>query len=128
MPNRAFLLPCCAFLTCLAAPAATTLTVNNQTGQTLAVTRVWSPWRPEPDDGPMRFPFFQRWIRPGTTATYHLQLPGKDLESEITIRRLPQDGVVAFEHMTIKALDPCDAAYGQEPEPEPEAPAIKSKL
>jgi len=122
------LIHACALLACLAAPATTTLTVHNQTGRTLAVTRLWSPWRPEPDDGPMTFPFFQRWIKPGVTATYHFQLPGKELDSEIVIRRLPLDGTVDFESMTIKAMEPGAEPFGEEPPPEPEASEIKSKL
>ena len=127
MPNLAPMLACCSFLACLAAPAATHLTVHNQTGQTLSVSRLWSPWRPEPDDGPMPIPFFQRWIRPGATATYRFDLPGKDLDTEIVLRRLPLDGIIDFEQMQIKAVTPGEA-FGEEPQPEPEAPVIQSKL
>jgi hypothetical protein len=95
MPTLASLLTCCACLACLAAPAATTVTVHNQTGRTLAVTRLWSPWRPEPDDPPMAMPFFQRRIRPGAVATYRFQLTGKDLDSELVIRQLPPDALMS---------------------------------
>ena len=92
MSTRATVLTCCA---CLALPGATTLTVHNRTGRTLAVTRLWSPWRPEPDDPPMAMPFFQRRIRPGAVATYRFQLTGKDLDSELVIRQLPPDALMS---------------------------------
>ena len=100
------------------APAATTLTLSNQTGRTLVVTRLWSPWRPEPDDPPMTIPFFRRWIRPGAEATYRLDIPGKDLDSHMVVRRLPADGVIDFEHLTIRALDP-EAMPDDDLPPEP---------
>ena len=128
MSTRASLLLGCAFLAWVAAPAATTLTVHNQTNLTLAVTRHWSPWRPEPDDGPMTFPFFQRWIRPGARATYTFQIPGKELDSEMVIRQLPPDGIVDFESMTIRAITPDSGPMGEEPPPEPTAPEIRSSL
>jgi hypothetical protein len=118
----------CGALVCVAAPAATTLTVNNQTGQTLAVTRPWSPWRPEPDDPPMRFPYFQRWLKPGEVGTYCFPIPGKDLDSSITIRRLPLEGVIDFEGMTISAGEPGQDPSSEEPPPEPQASRIPSKL
>ncbi len=127
MSTRATVLTCCACLACLALPGATTLTVHNRTGRTLAVTRLWSPWRPEPDDPVMGAPYFQRRIRPGAVATYRFQLPGKDLDSEFVIRRLPLDGVIDFEHMTIRAVDD-EGGFDDEPMPEPEAPAPRGDL
>ena len=76
----------------------------------------------------MSIPFFQRWIRPGATATYRFQLSGKDLDSEIVIRQLPLDGAVNVENMTIQAMDPDGAPFGEEPPPEPEASALRSWL
>jgi hypothetical protein len=124
MSARSSLIHACACLACLAAPAATTLTVHNRTGQTLAVTRLWSPWRPEPDDPPMSIPYFQRLLGPGEVGTYHFQLPGKDLESSIIIRHLPEDGVVSFENMTITAAEPAMMPLGEDLPPEPEAPGL----
>lgn len=120
------LLLSCAALAGVAGSAATTLTVHNQTGQTLAVTRPWSPWRPEPDDPPMRLPYFQRWLRPGEAGTYRFQIPGKDLDSQIVVRYLPPEGVIAFEGITISAGEPGLFPLGEPPPPEPEAPAMPS--
>jgi hypothetical protein len=122
------LLHSCAALACLAAPAATTLTVHNRTGQTLAITRPWSPWRPEPDDPPMRFPYFQRWLKPGEVDTYCFPIPGKDLDSRIVVRHLPPEGVIDFEGMTISAGEPGLAPSSEDLALEPQAPAIPSKL
>ena len=108
------LLLSCGALAWVAAPASTTLTVQNQTAQILAVTRQWSPWRPEPDDPPMRFPYFQRWLQPGEVATYCFRIPGKDLESRIVVRHLPLEGVIDFEGMTISAGEPGQTPFSEE--------------
>lgn len=120
------LLLSCGALACVAVPAATTLTVHNQTGQTLVVTRPWSPWRPEPDDPPMRLPYFQRWLKPGDLGTYCFQIPGKDLDSRIVVRHLPVEGVIDFEGMTISAGEPGLTPISEELPPEPQAPGMKS--
>ena len=128
MPRRFHLLACLPFLASLGLSAGTNLTVHNETGQTLAISRLWSPWRPEADEGSVRLPFFHRWIRPGKVVTYRFDRPGKDLDAEIVIRRLPEGGVIDFEHLRIQAVDPCDAEHGEEPQPEPEAQAILGEL
>jgi hypothetical protein len=118
----------CGTLACLVAPAETTLTVHNQTGQTLALTRPWSPWRPEPDDPPMRLPYFQRWLKPGEEGTYYFHIPGKDLDSRIVVRHLPLEGVIDFEGMTISAGEPGLTPFSEELPLEPRASGILSKL
>jgi len=60
-------------------------------------------------------------------ATYRFQLPGKDLDSEFVIRRLPLDGVIDFEHMTIRAVDD-EGEFDDEPMPEPGAQAPMGDL
>ena len=114
-----------ALVACLGlpAPAATTLTLQNGTGSALQVTRYWSPWLPEPDDGPMTVPFFRRTLKAGAVATWNLPGPGKELEATIIIHRLPADGVVDFEQMTIQAVP-----AGEDPAPEPATPPLRSSL
>jgi hypothetical protein len=96
------------------ARAETILRVDNQTGRTLVITQPWSIWRPEPDDPPMSYPVFRRWLSPGAVGTYRFQYPGKDLESSIVIRDLPLDGTVDFERLTIQALDRDGSSVGEE--------------
>ena len=107
--------------------ATTSLTVHNQTGRTLAVTRPWSPWRPEPGYLPRDLHGSSRWLRPGATATYCFLVPGKDLESDLVVRRLPPDGLIEFEGLTIQVADPEPRAMGEEVSPEPEAAAVRTE-
>jgi hypothetical protein len=86
--------------------AATTVTVRNLTGQTLAVSRPWHPWRPEPDDPPLSYPAFRRWLRPLGTATYQFQLPGRDQEVDLVVRRLATGEAIHHDGLVIQALDP----------------------
>jgi hypothetical protein len=127
MSPSAPLLRSCAALIFLgfgaAAAAETVLTVHNLSNRTLTVTRPWSPWRPEPDDPPQPFPLFREWLRPGAEATYRFQTPGKELESDLVVRRLPRDGRIEFECLTLQAMDPGFTPIGEDLPPEPEAPA-----
>jgi hypothetical protein len=101
--------------------AATTVTVHNLTGRALAVSRPWHPWGLEPDDPPRSWhhldphqvdpscaeiPAFRRWLRPGETGTYRFQLPGRDLEVDLVIRRLDANGSIHHDGLTIQAVDP----------------------
>lgn len=128
----------------LAAPAsaATTITVHNLTGRTLSVLRTWSPWHPEPCDGPQAFPAFQHRIAPGGSATYRFLVPGRDLDTDLVIRRLGADETVVHDGLTLRATDPdlepplpCPMPgplppwariIGEQPPPEPGAPAVSA--
>lgn len=106
----------------LPARAATTVTVHNLTGRTLAVTRPWSPWHREPDDPPQPFPAFRRWLPPGATATYRFLLPGRDLDTDLVIRRLASGGAIHHDGLTIHAVDPDLEPDGPGPGPWPPDP------
>jgi len=122
----------------LPAQARATVTIQNATSGPLAVNQPWSA-----DCGPLwqLAPGSHGWLEPGGLATFFLQAPGTDLEVERVVRHLPVDHPLHFEGLAILALPdqlapvppaprpgpghrhPCFRPRGEEPLPDPEAPA-----
>jgi hypothetical protein len=123
------------------AGSTSTLTVHNQTDRTIAVSPGLRAWLLEPGPvlpeeaggcrcaGPSTPATECRCLAPGTTTTFRLQDPDKDLDTALFIRRLPGDGLVQHEGLVIWAVDPdssCLPCASSEPEAEvSECPPIE---
>ena len=112
------LLPIFAMLAFAVAPAqaATRVTVHNLTGRTLAISQ---PWAPSPEATGWNVQGFRhRLVQHGGFATFHLDLPGQELEAEFMLRRLTGAGEVHFQGLVIVAVSP---EWREDPLPEPGA-------
>ena len=100
------------------AGATSTLTVHNQTGKPLGVSQALGAWlcgpgAPLPDlagdgrrPGPSPLAPECRCLVPGGSTTYRRLDPDQDLDVDLFIRRLPEDGLIQHEGLVIWAADP----------------------
>lgn len=101
-PLLPFVLPALLLGSGGSASGAIVLSVRNESGGALSVVHNTEAWCPETGSYRAGQGNVRRILQDGEEATFRYQVAGKDLEGNLVVRRLGENGVVHYEGLTIR--------------------------